>query len=401
MNTTKNLRHCGSCIAILLSLCAAHRMHGQSAEPLSVLVPRDSETASLFGIDIDIDDGVVVVGAFGGNAGDVECGTAYVFEAESGKQLYKLIPPEPRKSLGFGWSVAIGSDVIAVGAIYDDGKSDHSGAVYLFDAKTGELRQKIFPDDGRTQDEFGSSLAIDGDLVAVSHDSHNESREYAGAVYVFDIHSGEQLLKVSHPHNETRNYFGRAIDLSAGLLAVGDPKESDERGAVYIFDAETGTLQHTYHSRTRMKEDRFGLSVSFSDGIVAVGSPYSDTAGSNAGSTELFECQSEDAFWEFIPSDAIERFGSGNSVAIDNGTVIVGAPRLPYGCLIGEEPPGAVYIFDADTGLEGLKLRDKAQWTGDSFGAEVAIDGGLLVVAGSTLRKATADRPNVFVYDLR
>ncbi|GAB5496635.1 MAG: hypothetical protein Phyf2KO_17150 [Phycisphaerales bacterium] len=393
----------GQCLAasIVLGLGAIPSVHAQSGEFPRVLVPLDAEAASLFGSDIEIDDGLVVVGAFGGNAGEVDCGTAYVFEAESGKQLYKLVPPEPREWLGFGWSVAIGSGIVAVGAIHDDGNADHSGAVYLFDAKTGELRHKIFPDDGRPHDEFGLCLAIDGDLVAVSHGFHSESRDYAGAVYLFDLTTGEQVHKLSNPNCNSRNYFGRAIDLSEGILVVGDPDESDGSGAAYVFNTETGTLLQTLHSRTREKDERFGWSVGISGDLIAVGSPFSNARLPSAGFTELFDCQTGDAYWELIPNDAVERYGSGKAVAIENNTVIVGAPRVPYGCIVDREPPGAVYLFDADTGLEGLKLSNSAQRIGDSFGAEVAIDRGLLVVAGNSLRMATADRPNVFVYDLR
>ena len=98
----------------------------------------------------------------------------------------------------FGYSVALDGDTLAVGSIERNPES--SGAVYVFTRDTAGLwSQQAYVKASNTQafDRFGTSVALDGDTLAVgafsessnatlvNGDQTNNSFSESGAVYVF------------------------------------------------------------------------------------------------------------------------------------------------------------------------------------------------------------------------
>jgi trimeric autotransporter adhesin len=96
----------------------------------------------------------------------------------------------------FGTSVAIDGNLIAVGA---SGQGGSSGAVYLFERTTGIWTQQAFlkASNRAYDDVFGQAVAISSDTVAVGASGENsnasgvggnqldDSVVDSGAVYVF------------------------------------------------------------------------------------------------------------------------------------------------------------------------------------------------------------------------
>ena len=81
----------------------------------------------------------------------------------------KLPANDAARNDHFGWSVAIDGDTVVVGA-YGDGSK--SGSAYLFlttdgGATYGQVA-KLTAADAAAGDEFGRSVAISGDAVAIS-----------------------------------------------------------------------------------------------------------------------------------------------------------------------------------------------------------------------------------------
>lgn len=69
----------------------------------------------------------------------------------------------------FGHSVAVSDDIIVVGAVTDDDAGSSSGSVYVFE-RVGAVRigtAKLIASDAATNDQFGWSVAVSGDTVAV------------------------------------------------------------------------------------------------------------------------------------------------------------------------------------------------------------------------------------------
>lgn len=145
-----------------------------------------------FGFAVALKGNTALVGvstadtAAGGNAG-----CAYVFQR--GGNVWapqaKLTASDGAAEDHFGSSVALSGDKALVGAPADDdaGKTDTGSAyVFLRIGTAWSLQEKVFASDGADRDNFGHSVALDGDkaLVGATGVDGGGGPDY-GAVYTF------------------------------------------------------------------------------------------------------------------------------------------------------------------------------------------------------------------------
>lgn len=218
-----------------------------------------------------------------------------------------------------GSLLAVGADGEAssapgVNGVETDNSVRQSGAVYVFRRSvTGTWTQEAYlkASNPETYDGFGSSISLSGDLLAVGafgEDSSatgvggeqaDDAAEDSGAVYVFrrsatGTWAQEIYLKASN--TDAGDYFGASVSLYADLLAVGAYIEASSAtglngdqnnnsasysGAVYVYRrSATGTWsQETYIKAPNASElDSFGLSVSVFESVLAVGAPWESSA---------------------------------------------------------------------------------------------------------------------------
>jgi len=300
-----------------------------------------------FGFSIAIGSGIVAVGARLDDDNGPNAGAAYLFDASTGAQIAKLLADDGAAGDEFGYAIAIDSGIVAVGAMRDDDNGFDSGLAYLFDATTGAQIAKLLTDDGTTNDNFGGSIAIDGDIVAVgAHAAWVGSLYLAGSAYLFDVSTGDQLTKLVADNAAVNNFFGSAIDIDNGLVAVGAWARSisfDHSGAAYVFDVSTGSQIAYIVPSDGHDRDHFGRSISIDNGVVAIGAHQDGDNGFNSGSAYLYGALTGTLINKVLASDGavFDRFGS--SIAIGNGVVAVGAR--------GDEDNGAdsgsAYVFGA------------------------------------------------------
>ncbi|MCA9240993.1 MAG: hypothetical protein KDA37_12370, partial [Planctomycetales bacterium] len=144
---------------------AAYVFDPLSGEQLFRLTPSDSFGGNEFGFGINAYQDVAIVGA--PNLG-VGLGAAYLFDLNTGTQTHKLVAADPLLGSEFGADVAVGADYALVGA-----PSNYAtlgffpGAAYVFDAATGSQLWKLQPDDSYGGDEFGFDVAIDGHIAVI------------------------------------------------------------------------------------------------------------------------------------------------------------------------------------------------------------------------------------------
>ena len=92
----------------------------------------------------------------------------------------------------FGRSVAIDGDLMVVGSWGDDEMGDHSGSAYVyhFDGSDWVEEAKLTAADGEAGDSFGISVAVSGETVVVGSWGNDEKGEAAGSAYVFARNHG-------------------------------------------------------------------------------------------------------------------------------------------------------------------------------------------------------------------
>ena len=199
----------------------------------------------------------------------------------------------------FGISVAISGDTIVVGADGEDSSTTGidstpnesaaiAGAAYVFTRSAGVWSQQAYLKPavvGTTQvsDEFGWSVAVDGDVVVVGaygegssttgiNSSPNELAPGAGAAYVFRrnaaVWSQEAYLKpAAVGTTQANDHFGYSVSVSGDTVVVGAPEEdsstvgvnstplegASDSGAAYVFIRNGGVWSQQAYLKPPVK----------------------------------------------------------------------------------------------------------------------------------------------------
>jgi len=186
-----------------------------------------------FGRSVAISGDTLIVGASGDNcaAGDY-CGSAFIFEKPASGWIdvtksSKLTASDSAYDDNFGYSVAISSNTVIVGAYGDDcaDSSVDCGSAYLFEKPvSGWLgatqSTKLTASDGLEEDEFGGSVAISGDTVIVGTTHNSES------AYIFKgkmISLGDVILILQTLSGETAEGISTLEDINSdGKIGIAE-----------------------------------------------------------------------------------------------------------------------------------------------------------------------------------
>jgi FG-GAP repeat/Dockerin type I domain len=352
---------------------------GQVVNEDSKVVAFNGAHLDQFGYAVDLDNGLLVVGAPRDDEQGADTGAAYLFIGATGVQVAKLMPDDPSSFRNFGESVAIDNGVAAVGVRNDDTNGPLSGSVYLFDANTGQQLMKILPADAAPFDEFGISVKIDNGVLAVGAPKDDDRGENSGSVYLYDVATGALLRKISPADGEPSGLFGLGIDLKNGVLAAGahlGTGVGEFTGVAYVYDVATGAQIAKFIADDGENQDQFGVSVAIGDGVVAVGAPADRFQGTLKGSVYLFDLATGVQVDKLFPSDGASSDSFGRVVETDGEILVIGAwgvDDLGLGS-------GAAYFYNPDNGNQVAKFLASDGEAGDTFGWSVAIDDGAVAV---------------------
>jgi hypothetical protein len=309
----------------------------------------------------------------------------------------KLTASDGAESDFFGVSVSISGDTVVVGANWDDDKGDDSGSVYVFERDEGGPNNwgqaaKLTASDGAQEDEFGNSVSISGNTVAVGAHFDDDNGFNSGSVYVFERDEGGagnwgQVTKLTASDGAEVDVFGVSVSISGDTLIVG-ARNNNSNGSAYLFERDAGGSGNwgqvaKLTASDGAVYDYFGTAVSISGDTVVIGADGDEDSGYGSGSAYLFERpatgwtdMTETA--KLTASDGAEEDGLGYSISIGGDTVIVGAR--------GDDPGGSVYLFEEpvtgwETMSETAKLTASDGAWDDDFGNSVSISGDIMVVA--------------------
>jgi WD40 repeat protein len=281
----------------------------------------------------------------------------------------------------FGISVAISGNTAIVGARLDDSTTTNEGSAYLFDVTTGTQLFKLTADDAEAGDEFGISVAISGNTAIVGASMENAGGADAGAAYLFDVSTGDQLFKLTASDAAAGDRFGVSVGISGSTAIVGSYWDDDapggtNSGSAYLFDVTTGNQLHKLTANDAAEHEYFGFSVAISGNTAIVGAYWDDFAVTRAGAAYLFEVSTGNQLYKLTADDAAAGDIFGYAVAVSGNTAIVAA-RFDDD---GGSASGSAYLFDVNTGnqLDKLTANDAAAF--DNFGYCVAIDEGVCIV---------------------
>jgi hypothetical protein len=328
-------------------------------------------------------------------------------------QLAKLVPKKPEGG-DFAVSMAISGDTIAVGAPFTTIAGEvNQGAVYVFVRSAigwtsmKETARLTSSDVGQTF-LLGLSVAIDGDTVVAS-----SGHPVPGGVYVWVRPAGgwESMtetarLTPSDPGMFDED-FGNSVAIDGDTIVVGRPLNSSDQGAAYVYVKPlsgwaTATETAKLTAAAPANNDRLGNSVAIDGDTIVAGAPFA-FLGTNTGKAFVFirplsgwVSGTEDA--TLSPSAGGVDDGFGTAVDIDGDTVVIGAPRHD---VVPDANIGAAYVFVRPGGTwlsatETAKLVPTSADAGSAVGTSVAVVGNR-VVAGA--HRHEDQRGAAFVFD--
>ena len=266
------------------------------------------------------------------------------------------------------------------------------GLICLLQVSVG-LDAKLYASDGWFGDEFGASVDLCGDTLAVGAPRHASfSGARLGAVYVLDrTTSGwterAQLVPSNgalFPSNAIR--FGSSIALSPPRIAVGAESNYLKQAYVYVDSGGAWSEEAIIEMADPAPSGQFGYSIALDGDTLVVGAPVGPSVysiGPHTGAAYVY-VRSGGAWTKLTKltaSEATERSkpdSFGVAVAIEGDTICVGAADGD-GASSGD---GCVHVFRRNAGVwtPETKLYAPLGRTGDRFGFSLSLDGERLVV---------------------
>jgi len=361
------------------------------------LIPSDGVFNGSFGSAVAISGDTAVIGAYHDDDNGMNSGSAYVIDIPSGNQLRKLIATDGSPEDRFGHSVAVEGNLAVVGAIGDRDQGTFTGSAYIFDITTGQQLFKLVATDAAKGDHFGQSVAISGNIAVVGAHFRGDGSPNTGAVYVFDITTGQQIRKLLAPDRAQGDIFGSSVGLSGNLAivgAAGDDDNGSNSGSVYIFDVSTGNNLRKILASDGSDGDNFGISIAASGNTALIGAKGDSDHGPSTGSAYVFDILTGQQLIKLLASDGAEGDVFGGTVALSGNTALIGAEGH------GDNGPrsGSAYLFDMTTGQQIAKLLASDGATTDLFGGSVAVNNDIAIVGAFRDDGVNSDSGSAYVY---
>lgn len=434
------------------------------------------ERATIRVNNVELENGVLsspIALNLGVNAVSVQVSTEdascdYVAEINRGAKVIRQVAyakaSNTQDADQFGFSLALSGDTMAVSARVEDSNANgvngdetdnsalSSGAVYVF-RYTGTIwvqEAYLKASNTETEDGFGFSLALSGDTLAVgaegedsnavgvNGDQNDNSATGSGAAYIFHRNGSnwiqEAYIKASNTGN--LDHFGFELDLSGDILAVGaygeqsnstginstgDNDLANRSGAVYVFKKKEGQWEQDAYIKpfNTGAGDRFGWSLALtgdsqSGALLAVGAHLeesnatgigengADNSARGSGAVYVFRSNSskwqQEAYIKAPNSEASDEFGY--SVAISGNRLAVGARYEDSGSFgIGglqsdnsspDSGAAYTYVHDGTSWQEEAYIKSSNASPSDEFGHTLALSESILAIGAYREDSGTA-----------
>jgi hypothetical protein len=317
-------------------------------------------------------------------------------------ELAKLLDPNGIPGDEFGFSVAVDGDTAVVGAP----QAPDGGAAYVFqyNGSSWVLTVTLTPRDCLAGGRFGTSVGISGETVVIG------ARGTITCAYIFQpgvdgVWDGgcvDQAAKLTASNGEG-GYFGTSVAVSGDTAVVGALWFQ----AAYVFEQPAGGwVDMTENAKLTASDgapgEEFGVSVSVSGDTALVGAHYDSDNGSRSGSAYVFEKPADG--WhdmtetqKVTPSDgaADDRFGV--SVSLSGDTALVGAYLDDEQ---GYARSGSAYVFRKVGGLwvQEAKLDASDGAADDRFGYSVSLSGDTALVGAHYDDDHGSDSGSAYVF---
>jgi hypothetical protein len=316
-------------------------------EASALLTPAEPATLPGFGRAVALGSSFAAMGAPGDEGGD---GPVHLYARGGAPSLQKTLDAPGSTMQGevfheYGTALAGNEQTLFVGAPLEDGSLEDGpleggGAVHAFER--GRLAATLHGTEAN--ENFGTSLAVSGNLLVVGAAATYSSGQLAGAAYVFSRDGTGQWREVCRlKGKDAGESFGQAVAIDGARIAVGAPGQEASGGRVEIYNIDKDRCAHR---ATLRGADGFGSAVALLGGKLAVGQPFFSTGGvERVGRVGLYEIDGAAAVarrgW-LVGRNAKADAALGTAVALGRGYVAAGAPGMV------EDPRNSGFVIVSD-----------------------------------------------------
>ncbi|MCH7602868.1 MAG: hypothetical protein IIB54_08900, partial [Planctomycetes bacterium] len=281
---------------------------GNTGELLHTLLNPNPRQKDNFGISVALVGNLAIVGMWQNAFGEPDTARVHIFDATTGQLLSSIANPTPEVHDRFGGTVAANDTHLFIAATGDDTASLDAGAVYVYRYNTvtleWALEAKLMPSDAESQDFFGWSVDLDGDVAIIGSYGNNDSGENSGSAYIFRYDTITSMwteeAKLLPANGEAHDGFGMSAAISNDVAIIGAIRGDGiipDSGSVYRFhfDGTSWNEEVEFYASDSAPPDEsgfndsFGRPIALSEGLVYVGAIFDDDRGISSGSAYIFE----------------------------------------------------------------------------------------------------------------
>ena len=300
----------------------------------------------------------------------------------------EVVPRPEGGNTNWGHSVDISGTVFIAGYTSYVG---NAGGVFIMEqkGKRWEILEHFKTPDPPQRDQYGHAVAIEGDIAVVSAYEQGGKKPVAGGplgegpgkVYVYKREGGKgfgEIAKLKGEGIQNNDRFGYSVDLSGKTLIAGTPFHDSEKGAVYVYirDGDQWKQQAKLQADDAVEKNRFGWDCAVNENTIVVGAPLAAAPDRLSGAAYVFKRQGD--AWaqvaKITPDDGDGGDSFGASVDVSKSRIIVGANKDENEAK--KRGSGSAYIFQlvGDAVTQEAKLTADEPQEGAGFGFSVALD---------------------------
>lgn len=199
------------------------------------------------------------------------------------------------------------------------------------------------------------------------------------------VFAASQLNKITAPDGASRDFFGYCVLLSEGDLFVSAQRRLDKNGAVYVYPAGNDYASPgSIIEPPSGTENYFGTRMLRQGDTLFISAQRSSAGFASAGAVYVYRKDAASGAWNLsqtlVAQDAAQNDWFGNSMAIHNDELLIGAPRRD---IDGIRDAGGVYVFRRDGEGEWAQqqvLAPQSPTSQGMFGTSVALQTGRALV---------------------
>jgi len=277
------------------------------------------------------------------------------------------------------------------------------------------------PGDLAAGDQFGSSVAISGDIIAAGSRLDDDLGSESGSVYIFTrVASGTnnwvQTKKLTAFDGAANDHFGYAVGVSGENVVVGaldDIRSGLRIGSAYLYGRnKTGANNWGLIKKLIPSNggdgDEFGAAVSIDGDNLVVGARLHNFSGADTGGAYIYSRNQGGADnWgevkSFVSSSPLENNEMGYAVSISKDSMVAG---LPFAGNNMDNRFGTAFLFLQDEGgasnwgaVQEIKRDDMA--LDDHFGIAASVADNTIVVGAHSDDDKGSNSGSAYVYRIK